>query len=214
MGTSELAIIIPAYNEENTIASVINKVSSFGDVIVINDCSTDDTQHKAEAAGAILVNHAKNQGYDGALNSGFSYADQHNYRYAITFDADGQHSAKLIAQYLAQLKEYQLVLGVRPSKARFAEKIFALYTNLAYGVKDPLCGMKGYHMTLYKKLGHFDAIQSIGTELALYSIKHHCRYVQLPIPIAEREDQPRFGRLLKANITIIKAMFNYIKKHH
>ena len=214
MGTFKLAVVIPAYNEANTISNVVNRVKPFGDVIVVNDCSIDTTAEQAYIAGAIVVTHDNNKGYDGALNSGFEFAYEKGYSSVITFDADGQHSEKLLASFIEHLKVYDLVLGIRPKNARLGEKIFAFASLSLYGVKDPLCGMKGYNMLLYKKLGYFDAISSIGTELALSSIKQGCSYIQLPIPIAEREDSSRFGHIFKANLTIIKALFRYFKKYH
>lgn len=214
METPRVAIVIPAYNEEKTIASVINKVSAFGDVIVVNDCSNDNTEDESIKSGAIVVNHIVNKGYDGALNSGFYYASEQGYNYVITFDADGQHSEESLTDYIKHLQQYQLVLGVRPECARLSERIFSWLTNRLYGVKDPLCGMKGYRIELYDQLGYFDEINSIGTELALTSIKNNCSYIQLSIPITEREDAPRFGRILRANIIILQAMYRYLKKYY
>ena len=71
----KLAIIIPAYNEENTIFDLVKSASNHGLVIVVNDGSTDNTKKLAEFAGAILINHKDNRGYDSSLNSGFKKAD-------------------------------------------------------------------------------------------------------------------------------------------
>ncbi len=45
----------------------------------------------------------------------------------------------------------QMVLGIRSEKARIAESVFAAYTNLRFGVKDPLCGLKGYNLKYFSK---------------------------------------------------------------
>jgi glycosyltransferase involved in cell wall biosynthesis len=213
MDRSDLAaIIIPAYNEEKTIAVVIEKVKPFGTVIVVNDASKDGTAALANKAGVVVVSHSANKGYDGALNSGFLKADELGCRYAITFDADGQHEASIIERYLdlLQNQNYDLVLGIRPKKARISEDIMGIYFRFRFGIKDILCGMKGYNMSLYKRNGCFDHIKSIGAELAMISVKSKCRFIQVPVPIYHRIGKARFGNVIKSNMRIIKALFKVI----
>ncbi|PIZ04860.1 MAG: hypothetical protein COY58_02050 [Gammaproteobacteria bacterium CG_4_10_14_0_8_um_filter_38_16] len=207
MERSRVAIIIPAFNEVGTINQVVSAVSPYGLVIVVNDCSTDDTADIAASAGAIVINHQTNQGYDGALNSGFSEANKRGCLYAITFDADGQHHAALLENFLTQLRSgYDLVLGVRPSVMRFSEKWFAYYAKRRYGILDPLCGMKGYNMALYQSLGYFDSKKSIGTELTFYAVKNKKPFTQIAVPISKRVGQSRFGQRLKGNGKILRAL--------
>jgi len=212
MERSAVAIIIPAYNEQETISAVVQKVKPFGTVIVVDDASKDDTAALAQEAGAVVVRHFKNKGYDGALNSGFSKANELGCSYAITFDADGQHDASLIANYLdlLQNQNYDLVLGVRAKKARISENLIGVYFKLRFGIKDILCGMKGYRMRLYKKNGGFDHIHSIGAELAMISVKSKCRFVQVPVSIYHRIGKARFGNVIKSNVKIIYALCKLI----
>ncbi len=152
MGEYKVAIVIPAFNEENTIAEVVQSVKKYGDVIVVNDASRDSTEKRAKNSGAIVVNHNENKGYDQSLNSGFSEAEKRNYDAVITFDADGQHSAAMLNEYIVNLRQgVNLVLGVRPKTARVAEWIFMLYTQMKFNWKDLLCGMRGSSMELYRK---------------------------------------------------------------
>jgi len=211
MDKYKVAIVIPAFNEEATISAVVQSVKKYGTVIVINDASTDKTKQIAESVGAIVVNHSENQGYDGALNSGFIKADGLGCDAIITFDADGQHSAKLLKKYINELKNgVDLVLGIRPNPARIAEKLFMYYTRAKFKWQDPLCGMKGYSMELYRKCGHFDSRSSIGTELATYGLVNGFSYAQIYIEITKRKDQPRFSSIFKANFKIMKALFYLI----
>jgi len=204
---SELAILIPAYNEALTIERVVKEVSSYGQPIVVDDCSNDNTAIIAAAAGAIVVSHKINCGYDCALNSAFSKASRLGFLYVVTFDADGQHSAGIIAEYIKQFENgYDLILGNRPKTARFAEYIFSKYCRIRFGINDPLCGMKGYKMSVYKSHGCFDSYDSIGTELMLYSSREGLRIFQLPIPIFLRNDAPRFGTKFNANRRILRSM--------
>ena len=87
MDKYKVAIVIPAFNEEATIFDIVQSVKKYGIVVVVNDASTDKTKKLAEDAGAIVVSHNKNKGYDGALNSGFSKVKELNCDFFITFDS-------------------------------------------------------------------------------------------------------------------------------
>ena len=213
MDKYQIAIVIPAFNEEATIFNVVQSVKKYGAVIVVDDASTDETKKIAKNAGAIVVSHQKNKGYDGALNSGFAKADELNYKAIISFDADGQHGVGSLEVYVDRLSNgIDLVLGVRPEPARISERLFMYYSRYRYNWDDPLCGMKGYSMALYRKQGYFDSRESIGTELAAYGLENNTAYVQVHIDIAERQDKPRFSSVLRSNLKIMKALFNLIVK--
>ena len=203
----EVAIVIPAYNEEDTIEAVVNSISNYGSAIVIDDGSTDKTSQKAAESGAIVVSHLTNQGYDWALNTGFKKAAELHYSAVITFDADGQHSADLLSQYIHELKGgAQLVLGIRPNNQRFAEWLFRSYAKFRFNWNDPLCGMKGYNISLIKKFDQIITYESIGTELALKSIKSNCSVKQIHIKNFKRIGNSRFGDGFLVNLKILKAL--------
>lgn len=213
MDRSRVAIVIPAFNEAATIHAVVTSASAYGQPIVVNDCSVDNTANEAKAAGAVVVNHTINQGYDGALNSGFAEAVSRKFDFIITLDADGQHDPTLLVSFVDKLVNgSKLVLGVRSSKARLAERIFAMYTYIRFGVKDPLCGMKGYTREAYEKVGYFDSYKSIGTELMLRSLSSGFKYEQVNFVVRDRADSPRFGRLIFANFLILRSLFVWLFK--
>jgi glycosyltransferase involved in cell wall biosynthesis len=207
MDRHRLAVIIPAFNEEKTIAQVVSSVAEYGTPVVVDDASTDSTAAAADAAGAIVVSHGKNSGYDAALNSGFAAASEHGFDYAVTMDADGQHNPAIIERYAGLLESNaDLVVGIRPARARLAEKLFCILSDFMYGISDPMCGMKGYRMALYRELGHFDSYGSIGSELTLFAAKRGYRIIQTHIPITPRHaGASRFGRLLSANLRILRG---------
>ncbi len=182
----------------------------YGQTIVVDDCSSDNTGELARKAGAIVLRHEKNIGYDGALNSGFKKASSNGSAYVITFDADGQHDPLLLKDFINSLDKCDVVLGIRPKSARLAENIFALYTRLYFDISDPLCGMKGYRMPVYHAQGCFDDYGSIGTQLALNATINGYTTCQIPVPVYERSDPSRFGARLSANMRIIRAMLIFI----
>ena len=207
MAGYKVAIVIPAFNEENTIEKVVESVKPYGFPIVVNDASTDNTEQLASQVGAIVVNHKTNRGYDQSLNSGFIEANKRNFDAVITFDADGQHNPKMLVKYIKYLSNGKdLVLGVRPKIERIVEQLFAVCTKLKFGWEDPLCGMKGYSTKLYKKQGYFDSYGSIGTELSIFGLIGQYSYVQLCIDISKRKDQSRFYSAFLSNWRILKLL--------
>ena len=76
MDRSRIGIVIPALNESLTIENIVKTVVKYGLPIVVDDGSVDDTSKLAVSAGAVVVSHLQNCGYDCALNSGFKKADE------------------------------------------------------------------------------------------------------------------------------------------
>jgi glycosyltransferase involved in cell wall biosynthesis len=213
MDRSRIAIIIPAFNEAETIKEIVKSVKEYGQPIVVNDCSEDKTANIAESLGAIVISHTENQGYDGALNSGFRKAVELDYKFILTLDADGQHDPSLLEAFIGKLKNgTPIVLGVRSSKPRISEHIFSFYTQHRYGVLDPLCGLKGYHQDVYKSIGYFDSYKSIGTELFLNAISSGLPFEQVSLNVRNRKDSPRFGRLISPNLRILRSLLIWLCK--
>lgn len=214
MERSRVAIIVPALNEAATIGAVLERVNHYGFAIVVDDGSTDATGSVAREAGADVVTHPVNQGYDGALNSGFARASALGFKHVITIDADGQHNPAQLTDMINFLEDgNDLVLGERDRLQRVAETIFAACTRRLWKVSDPLCGMKGYSIELYRQAGAFDTCQSIGSELALRSVSRGCKFVQMPIITRDRADAPRFGRRFAANYKILRAMVLMVSRY-
>mgnify|MGYP005630510569 CR=1 FL=1 len=214
MDKFKVVIVIPAFNEEDTIFNVVKSVKEYGVVIVVNDASTDNTEQIAIDAGAILVNHKENKGYDGALNSGFVKAEELNCNAIITFDADGQHSPESIKEYIDLLEQGLVVVtGIRNKFQRVSEYIFSWVAKWRWGIFDPLCGMKAYHVDLYKELGCFDSYKSIGTELIIFAATMGREIAQIPIQTKNRIDVPRFGSVFSTNILILSALWSGYKKY-
>lgn len=207
MERPRVGIVVPALNEAATIAAVVEQIGQYGQAIVVDDGSTDATAELARNAGADVVSHNVNQGYDGALNTGFARAAELGCTYIITIDADGQHNPVQLTQMIALLDAgNDLVLGTRDRFARIGERMFARCANFLWGVADPLCGMKGYATSLYISAGRFDRYKLIGTELAVRSVVAGCRTERMNIIVRDRVDAPRFGPMLSANYRILRAM--------
>jgi glycosyltransferase involved in cell wall biosynthesis len=209
MDKHKIVMVIPALNEERTIATVIDKVKPYVDtVIVVNDGSTDNTASCAEKQGAMVLTHTVNQGYDKSIDDGFKLGAEIGATVLITFDADGQHHPEDIPMMTEPILAGQadVVVGKRPTHARITEYLFALVGRLKAGISDPLCGLKAYSITVYNDVGHFDTIKSIGTQLTFEAGKRGYRITQRDITLNRRHDAPRFGTRLTANWKIFKAI--------
>lgn len=208
-----LVVIIPAYREGMTIGPVVAGARLHASVIVVDDCSPDDTAARAAAEGATVVRNEVNCGYEGSLNRGFAKAQEMGFEYAVTLDADGEHDPSLVADFRELLTEEKipLVLGVRAHKQRFAEIVMGLYVKIRFGADDILCGMKGYRLQLVAERGGFDFSRSIGTEVAIDAMRRGVPFRQVPVYGRPRQDSPRFDRRFAANWRILKALGAIIK---
>jgi glycosyltransferase involved in cell wall biosynthesis len=202
-----IGIVIPAFNESATIVSIVESAGMYGGLIVVDDGSTDNTAELAVQAGAVVVSLERNCGYDAALNTGFKKATALGAEIIITVDADGQHDPSLIQQFINAIDAgADIVVGIRSRRQRLAEYLFAFYTWMRFGVKDPLCGMKAYRTKIYEALGHFDSYGSIGTELMIFAAMNGYRVGQVAFEVRERKGQSRFGQMISGNYKIIRAM--------
>ena len=208
MERHRIGIVIPALNEAKTIGSLVANASQCGIPIVVDDGSSDETGELATAAGASVVGHDFNRGYDQALNSGFARAEELGCEYVVTMDADGQHDPTILVSFIQALDDgADVVVGIRDRRQRVAEHIFAWVGSVKWGIRDPLCGMKAYRIGVYRELGHFDSSCSIGTELAIFAAKRGRKIAQLAVKTRERNDVPRFGTRYSANKRILRALW-------
>ncbi|HEY5579882.1 MAG TPA: glycosyltransferase family 2 protein [Rhodoferax sp.] len=200
------AIIIPAFNEAATIAAVVREASCIGQVIVVNDGSSDDTEKAAYAAGATVITLKGNQGYEGALTSGMQFAITKNFSFALTMDADGQHRLESAQQLLDSIQDSDLVIGIRQKKQRFTEVIAGWIGAHLWGINDPFSGLKLYRLESCKAIGNFDTRRLVGAEMFVRAHRKGLSLKAIPIQTNERTDAPRFDSTLRANFRIARAM--------
>ena len=109
-------VVIPALNEERSIASVIEGLRGMNlDVLVVDDGSTDNTRNISIENGATVLSLPFNLGVGGALRTGFKYAVLHGYDSVVQVDADGQHLPREISKLMhaADQSHADLVIGSR-----------------------------------------------------------------------------------------------------
>jgi glycosyltransferase involved in cell wall biosynthesis len=108
--------IIPAYNEEKAIKSVVECALKYGDVLVVDDGSDDNTYNLAKSADVKIVKHEKNMGKGAAIKSGLKEALNSNYDVLILLDGDGQHNPDCIPSFISNMDGNELVIGSRFKK--------------------------------------------------------------------------------------------------
>jgi glycosyltransferase involved in cell wall biosynthesis len=205
------AIVVPAYNEAKSIAQVLDAVAEYGIPIVVDDGSIDETSNICRAIGVVLVVHERNRGYDAALESGLFKAIELGFDFAITVDADGQHNVSVINDFKRELSSgADLVVGVRDKCQRFSEKVFSVVGYFLWGIRDPLCGMKGYKLDVLLRARSFSSYDSIGTEFSVRCAKSDLQIASLPVLTRSRVGESRFGSGLISNVRIIIALLKVI----
>lgn len=116
---NRILIVVPAYNEENNILSVIRDIQTSipeMDILVINDGSMDHTSQQARlASGVRVIDLPYNLGIGGAVQTGFKYARDHGYRFMAQIDGDGQHRPSEVRKLLETMNRTgcDMVIGSR-----------------------------------------------------------------------------------------------------
>ena len=164
----KVCVLIPAYNEEKRVGAVVREVRDYcPDVVVIDDGSPDGTDRAAAEAGAVVLEHVRNQGKGAALQTGFDYAREHGYDLAITLDADGQHAPSDIPAFLQAYERTHspVLVGNRmgdlarmPPHRRFVNWFMSDLLSRVMGqyVPDSQCGFRLYHRSAFPA-GPYDA---------------------------------------------------------
>lgn len=113
----EVAVLVPAYNEGETVRGVIEEVRRAlpdAEIVVIDDGSTDRTAEAARLAGAVVLELPFNVGIGGAMQTGFLYAKERGFSAAVQVDGDGQHTPAEIPRLLDELdRGADMVIGSR-----------------------------------------------------------------------------------------------------
>ena len=208
----EVLVLIPAYNEEESIGPFLDKMKEAGvydlaDILVINDFSRDQTVQIAHQHDVKVINHVYNLGYGSALQLGYKYAVRKKYRFVIQLDADGQHDACNVFNLYERLTT-PLESGEMPDiviGSRFAEGSETFYLNglkrvsinffrwmirriTGQVIKDPTSGLQGLSrdaFLYYSKFQNFDNMYP-DANMIVQMLMLGYRIVEIPSVMHER----------------------------
>lgn len=191
-----VVVIIPAFNEERFIGSVVLKARRHAQtVVVVDDGSHDATADIAETAGALVVRHTINQGKGVALNTGFQKARELMPDVVVTLDADGQHVPGEIHAVMQPVVDGQadLVVGSRyldhvsdvPVHRVLGHRVFNFISNGVSGipVSDSQSGFRAFSPLALQVLSFKSSSFSVESEMQLLAREHKLRVSEVPITI-------------------------------
>lgn len=191
-------LIIPAYNEEESLKSTIDSIKSLNsniDFLVVNDGSKDATVKVCRENEYPFLDLPTNLGLAGALQAGMKYAYRHGYDCVIQFDADGQHLPEYIKPLEEAIETCDIAIGSRfinkkkpVSMRMLGSNLISLAIKLTTGValKDPTSGMRAFNKRMIKQ---FALGLNFGPEpdTVSYLIKRaNAKVIEVPVEMAER----------------------------
>lgn len=229
-------VIIPAYNEEESLSSVVNQVVDAGyDYVVINDGSTDGTRELCFRLGFNVLNLPRNLGIGGAVQAGHMYALEHDYDIDIQFDGDGQHDAAYLETLVDDIEQgADIAIGSRyleetdGFKSTFMRRVgirwLSAWIHLLRGqaITDPTsgfraCGRRAIELFCTAYPYDYPEPESIVTALG-----HGLTVHEVPVIMRERQGgkssiSPLKGAyyMIKVTLTIaLSALSNRPKRAH
>jgi glycosyltransferase involved in cell wall biosynthesis len=203
-GPSRIVAVIPAYNEERYIGSVVLKVRRYVDaVIVVDDGSVDSTAEIAQAAGAIVLRHEHNRGKGVALNTGFRKARELDPDAIVVLDGDSQHLPAEMPSVLAPIVggEADIVVGSRylvgrgrvPRGRSWGHRAFTFLTNVTSGVRvtDSQSGFRAFSPRALEAVILSSSGFSAESEMQFLAREHDLCMIEVPITADYREKAKR-----------------------
>ena len=211
--TQGISVIIPAFNEEQGITSVIpallaalNTNQQPFEVLLIDDGSTDRTAEISTRLGVTVLSHRTNKGYGASLKTGIRAA---KYELIVMMDSDGQHDPADVLHLVEMAGEYDMVVGTRgrgshsPTLRRPGKWLLQLTANYLAGVKIPdlNSGLRIFSRELAQRFMHILPNGfSFTTTLTLACLKENYRVGWMPITV-----MPRSG---KSSVKPIRDGYN------
>ncbi|MCL1831168.1 MAG: glycosyltransferase family 2 protein [Oscillospiraceae bacterium] len=197
-----ILVIIPAYNEEGSILSVIEELSNADvevDYVVINDCSTDTTLEILEANSINRINLPCNLGIGGAIQTGYLYALNYDYDIAVQLDGDGQHDPKYLHSIIdpVAIGEADICIGSRfiqkdgfqtSFMRRLGIRLLSFIIKLCAGVKvtDATSGFRACNKAMIAHYAKHYAQDYPEPEAIVSAALYGYKYKEIPVVMRER----------------------------
>ncbi|MCK5107099.1 MAG: glycosyltransferase family 2 protein [Nanoarchaeota archaeon] len=218
----KIFIVVAAYNEEKRIEKVISDLKShnYKNIVIVDDCSKDNTYSIAKKQKVHLIKHKINQGQGATLRTGINFALKNGADIVITFDGDGQHLASEIPKIIKPLKKgYDIVIGSRfidkkvktkmPLKRKIELKGSVIILRIFYGLKvtDAHNGFRALSKKAAKKIKITCNRMAHASEI-IYEIKRNkLKFKEIPVKIIyTKETLMKSDSGIKQGFRILKDM--------
>ncbi len=202
-------IIMPLYNEEATLARVLDEVRrhTSAEILVVDDGSTDDSASiLAGYRGIEVLTHARNEGYGQSLIDGFRYAADRRFDVAVTIDCDLQHEPRMIPRFLEAAREFDIVSGSRyhpdtpgaadeapPDRRQLNAEITRIVNELTgYRLTDAWCGFKAYRVGGLARMRLDERSYGLPLQVWLQAARFGLRVTEIPVPRIYKNPNRRF----------------------
>lgn len=217
----DISVVIPAYNEAEGIANLLEKIVSLGfhtryEIIVVDDGSSDETAAIASRFPVRLIRHHTNKGYGAALKTGIRKAKGQK---VIMLDSDGQHDPQYIPQIAELLEENDLVIGERTADSfqvknrQGGKKLIRKVGEYLFDQKLPdfNSGLRGFDRNLIKSMLHLMPNGfSFSTTSTMAFIKEGYSIATLPIVVAERQGRASNVKFIRDGSKTMLLLFRII----
>jgi len=189
----KVCVVIPTYNEESSIGSLVREIKDRGfDTLVVDDGSKDNTAEIASQNGSIVLKNKKNLGKGFSLRRGFDFVLENDYQAILTMDGDGQHSPAYISEFLefAKEKNAKVIIGNRmkssskmPMVRFLTNKIMSLVISFLckQRIPDSQCGFRLIKKEVLNKINLFTKNFEIESEILIRAAKAGFKIESLPI---------------------------------
>jgi hypothetical protein len=195
-------IVIPAYNEAESIGSLIRHLRAEGrsDILVINDGSSDNTEEIVRQSGVLFVSLPLNLGIGGAVQTGFRYAFENRYDVVMQLDGDGQHDPSYIEDLIRPILDDRadVVIGSRfiqkqgfqsSFHRRMGIRVLQWLNRILTGrhITDCTSGFRAYNFKAVAFLADHYSVDFPEPEAIISMLKRGFRIVEVPVIMRSRE---------------------------
>ncbi|MBU0474430.1 MAG: glycosyltransferase family 2 protein [Bacteroidetes bacterium] len=191
---NNICVVIPIFNEIEFLDELLQRVSLFSsNIICVDDGSTDGSKELLEPNDKVtLISNGKNRGKGYALKVGLLKSLEFNCDFVVAIDADLQHLPEQIPEFVAALKDYDLVIGNRlhslkgmPLQRIISNKITSWLLSKKVGIKilDSQSGFRAFRKEIIKSILPFETGFEAETEMLINATlnKNSIGYVKIPI---------------------------------
>lgn len=198
----KILTIVPAYNEAGAIEKTLGCIRAVDmdlGIVVIDDCSTDNTAERARGTGAAVVSLPINLGIGGAVQTGFRFAVENRYHVAVQVDGDGQHDPAFIPELIAPILEgsADVVVGSRfirreGYQSRFLRRMgirMFQYLNrvlIRQKITDSTSGFRAYNAAALEVLQDNYPVDYPEPEALVMLKKRGFRITEVPVIMRDR----------------------------